>query len=238
MKSRDFIRSIASEHRLLVLGGMALILHGLNRATKDVDLWLDPMSNSSRWAEALEPHLLAYGLSASRIGDFAGTFETIHPSELASVVERDHFVRILGADEPVDIFRIPTNFDVRDFDEAWARGRLLEDDLRLMDEVDIVLSKLNTGRDQDVNDIGFLENKIENAYRAKLSSCSLDEACTLLERFVTPETAYFAATKAADIQVRAYGERLLQDMVEDGNLYAVELQTRFRARARDNDLTR
>ena len=39
----QFIRKLTQRHRVVVLGGLAVIAHGLSRSTYDGDIWLDPM---------------------------------------------------------------------------------------------------------------------------------------------------------------------------------------------------
>ena len=40
------ISALATKHRVLMLGGMAVISYGLDRKTKDVDVWLEPMAGA------------------------------------------------------------------------------------------------------------------------------------------------------------------------------------------------
>lgn len=49
----QFIEALASQHRVLVIGGLAVIAHGFNRPTKDAGVWLEPLNSASEWAEAL-----------------------------------------------------------------------------------------------------------------------------------------------------------------------------------------
>jgi hypothetical protein len=48
-----FIRELAARHRVILLGGMAMIAHGLTRQTKDFDIWLEPFSGAQEWAAML-----------------------------------------------------------------------------------------------------------------------------------------------------------------------------------------
>ncbi len=36
----EFITALAADHRVLVIGGLAVIAHGFNRPTQDADVWL------------------------------------------------------------------------------------------------------------------------------------------------------------------------------------------------------
>ncbi len=48
-----FIRELAARHRVILLGGMAMIAHGLTRQTEDFDIWLEPFSGAQEWAAML-----------------------------------------------------------------------------------------------------------------------------------------------------------------------------------------
>ena len=50
--TREFISALTERHRVIVIGGLAVIAHGFNRPTKDADVWLDPMETPEAWAEA------------------------------------------------------------------------------------------------------------------------------------------------------------------------------------------
>jgi hypothetical protein len=39
----QFVRILTGSHRVMVLGGLAVIAHGLSRSTYDGDVWLEPM---------------------------------------------------------------------------------------------------------------------------------------------------------------------------------------------------
>lgn len=39
----DLVRRLAARFRVLTLGGVAVITHGLSRNTHDLGVWLDPM---------------------------------------------------------------------------------------------------------------------------------------------------------------------------------------------------
>ena len=51
---QTFIDRLTESHRVVVLGGLAVIAHGYSRHTQDADVWLDPMESPEVWAAALE----------------------------------------------------------------------------------------------------------------------------------------------------------------------------------------
>jgi hypothetical protein len=48
----------------VLLGGAAVILHGMNRSTKDFDIWMDPYPDADTWAAPIA-HLLEQDPSLS-----------------------------------------------------------------------------------------------------------------------------------------------------------------------------
>jgi hypothetical protein len=54
------VHALSARHRVILLGGMAVIGHGLSRKTKDVDIWLEPMKTAAAWATALKECLGAF----------------------------------------------------------------------------------------------------------------------------------------------------------------------------------
>ena len=54
IKTDHFIKYLTQNHRVVVLGGLAMIVHGLSASTREVEIWLDPMASSHEWASSLE----------------------------------------------------------------------------------------------------------------------------------------------------------------------------------------
>jgi hypothetical protein len=53
--------------------------------------------------------------------------------------------------------------------------------VRLMEAIDLIVTKQLTDRPHDETDIRFLTNKIEAQYRARLRRCSEAEAAAMLD---------------------------------------------------------
>lgn len=231
MKSaHEIIKRLAKQNRVLVLGGIAVIAHGLPRATQDVDVWVDPLHDTHAWATALRRVLEFEGLTAAHVVGEGGIFAAIKPAEIERVVAEDHFVRLLGANRPIDVFRMPRNFEAGDFNQVWQRARPLRDGTRVPDEIDIILTKINTGRPHDEADTRYLESKVVASYQEQLKHCPFEEARRLLDRFATPEIVAFAATEAQDPRVREISEGILLQMIGAGDPYASELAVDIRRR--------
>ncbi|MBV8196799.1 MAG: hypothetical protein JO263_01580 [Candidatus Eremiobacteraeota bacterium] len=226
--AREAISRLANRHRVLILGGIAVIAHGLPRATQDVDIWLDPSQDIGAWADVVRRWLVAEGLTCARATERVGLFAAIESAEIERVASADSFIRALGADRPIDVFFQLRNLERSDFDPAWHRARPLQDGPRVLDAVDLLLTKLGTERDHDAADAQFLERRIEAQYKDRLRHCSFEEATMLLQRFATPEILAFAATDSDEPRVRKIAGEMLEEMARSGDPYAVDLAARLR----------
>jgi len=139
------------------------------------------------------------------------------------VANEDRLIRIAGTNRPIDVFYIPNELEAADFEGVWQRGKPLEHGIRLMEEIDLIVTKQLTNRPNDRTDIRFLQDKIEAAYRDRLRTCSAEEAQEMLARFATPEIAAFAVKEASDADVRSLGWKLLNEMREAGDPFAEDL---------------
>jgi hypothetical protein len=73
MTAQEAVAFLASKRRTVLLGGMAMILHGLSRNTKDYDIWLDPLPDAQTWAAAIQQLLRREPpLQVQRISAFGG----------------------------------------------------------------------------------------------------------------------------------------------------------------------
>jgi len=224
----QFIAALASQHRVLVIGGLAVIAHGFNRPTKDVDVWLDPLDSSAAWAEALQ--LVCAGFSGLTIHTLPGWRPVAGPA-IAAAAEDIGMVRVLGLDCPVDIFRRPNEFPADSFDEVFERSTPNADATRLPDPLDLIITKLNTGRDQDLDDSRHLESVIHNRYRAILPAASLDEVRYLFDRFLDWEVCRMALANPSQ-DVRHYAVECLREMAAEGDPFPKRCSKTARFRIR------
>jgi hypothetical protein len=72
---------------------------------------------------------------------------------------------------------------------VWERGTPIDHGVRLIEAIDLIVTKQLTDRPHDETDIRFLTQKIEAEYSSRLRTCSEAEAASMLERFATPEIA-------------------------------------------------
>jgi hypothetical protein len=210
---------LAGKRRVLMLGGLAVISHGHPRPTYVADIWLDPSLSLEAWTDAVFDLL---EIQSNMRFVSIGKWVDIPRAEMAQVISRDGVVRLMGANQPLDIFRDPNEIDMSSFDEVWSRALPLDDGTRLPDAVDLLLSKQDTGRDKDLQDIAFLEAKIEREYLEKLPQADEATARHMLERFLTPKVAHAALSHPSNT-VRELGLRFLHELADEGNPFAADI---------------
>jgi hypothetical protein len=215
----QFIETLAARQRVLVIGGLAVIAHGFNRPTKDADIWLDPLGSPSEWADAL--FLFCSDFPGLTLHSLPG-WRPVEGLEIAAAAEEIGMVRILGLDCPIDVFRQPNEFPAESFDEVFERSTLNADGTRLPDPLDLIITKLNTGRDQDRYDSQHLESVIRERYRKLLPAASLDEVRKLFERFLDWEVCQIALTHPTQ-EVRDYAVECLREMATEGDPFSQAL---------------
>jgi hypothetical protein len=211
--------TLATEHRVVILGGLAVISHGHSRPTFDADIWLDPSLPIHEWTRAV--YSLRDAFPELRFLEIA-TWQEIPEDRFSSVVERDGVFRMMGASQPLDIFRAPNELHMEEFDEVWGRATRLDDGTRLPDVIDLLVTKQETGRDKDTQDIAFLEAKAEREYLEKLPGASEEDARVMLERFLTPRVAQLALQHPGG-KVRAMALQFIHEMADEGNPYAQDI---------------
>ena len=218
-----FLRRLTSRHRVLLLGGLAVIAHGLSRATKDADVWLEPMTSASEWAEALAA--VAAEFPNVRFVRLPGWRSVPTRAEIAAAVEETRMVRVLGLECPLDVFREPNEIEAGSFDLMWAQSTPKDDGVHLPAPVDLILSKENTGRESDQRDIFFLESVIRADLGGRLAGASLEEARGILARYCD----YVVCERALanpDPGVRTLARERLTEMAEQGDWFSRDVLAR------------
>jgi hypothetical protein len=125
--------------RYVIVGGFALALHGAIRATKDVDVLIEPtLENARRTLEALRS--LTYGIARE-----------LDP---ADVIAKP--ITIIGDDPRVDLLTIA--WSVRYADAAPSMLRIRIDDVEIpVADLETLIRSKQTGRLQDRADAEMLE---------------------------------------------------------------------------------
>jgi len=214
-----FIADLSGRGRILLLGGLAVIAHGLSRSTKDADIWLEPFGDPSRWGSCLVDALA--GWDGARFYDLRahGLADAV---EVPSIVERDGVIRITGFDRPLDVFRHPHNLELADFDDIWVRASPLSGGVRLPEDIDLLVTKEHTSRDQDAADVAFLESRIRTRLARALATCSLHEATNIFQRYLDHEICRAAlGNPLADVKNLA--RAMLEGLAHEGDPFASEI---------------
>jgi predicted nucleotidyltransferase len=126
--------------RYVIVGGFALALHGAVRATKDVDVLIDPtLDNARRALDALRG--LTYGIARE-----------LDPAE---VIARP--ITIVGDDPRVDLLTLAWSVRFADAEPKILRVRIDGVDIPYAD-IDTLIRSKQTGRLQDRADAETLED--------------------------------------------------------------------------------
>jgi hypothetical protein len=139
----DFLAALlAAEARFLVVGAHALAVHGVPRATGDIDVWIDRASeNTARVWRALD----AFGAPAAALG--------VRPADLETP---DMVVQIGLPPRRIDVLTGVTGLA---FDEAWD-GRVVhrvgELEVPFLGRDALVRNKRASGRYKDLGDLEAL----------------------------------------------------------------------------------
>jgi hypothetical protein len=127
------------EVRYLVIGGIAVVVHGYVRTTKDLDLWVDPSDANAQTA-------------ADALNDFIGL-----GIDAEALAEPSRFVRFGRPPTQVDVLNVVPGVD--SFQSAFADAlhiALDGVDLPVISLRDLRAAKRAAGRPQDLADLHHL----------------------------------------------------------------------------------
>ncbi len=127
----------AAKARYLLVGGWAVAIHAVPRATKDMDIWVEPSEEN---AAKVYRALAAYGapLGGVTVGDFA----------------TEGLVFQIG--QPPNRIDILTSVDGVAFKVAWVSRHKIKNDrqiIHLISRRHLIQNKLATGRPRDLLDV-------------------------------------------------------------------------------------
>lgn len=139
----DFLAALlASEARFLVVGAHALAVHGVPRATGDIDVWIDRTpDNAARVWSALD----GFGAPAAALG-----------VKVTDLEAPNMVVQIGLAPRRIDVLTDVTGLD---FESAWASRivhRIGALSVPFLGRGDLVRNKRATGRYKDLGDVEAL----------------------------------------------------------------------------------
>jgi len=214
-----FIRQLTSGYRVIALGGLAVIAHGHSRSTLDGDIWLEPMSDPAAWANFLENQCNAFGnLTIHRLPGWT----RVAGPEIAEAIEETSVVRVLGLDCPLDIFRKPNEVEIEAFDTFCERGTKRSDGTILPHPLDLIETKLDTGREKDLQDISFLESLVRTDYKQRLPTAPPEEARAMLERYSEWQVLRAALSNPAP-EIRELAMCQLKEFAEAGDPFSLAI---------------
>ena len=147
--NEDFLDLLAalvdSRARFLVVGAHALAVHGVPRATGDLDVWIDPdADNASRVWRAL----LAFGAPVEAVG--------LSQSDLEAP---DRVVQIGLPPRRIDLM---TDISGVSFEDAWSARvvhRVEALDVPFIGKDELISNKRAAGRTKDLADIEELDRR-------------------------------------------------------------------------------
>lgn len=145
---RFLLLLLKHEVEFILIGGYAVIYHGYERTTNDMDLWLKPTNiNRDRFIEALKDHgVVQSGLDAVKKMDFTSS-------------------QVLHIGKPPNKIDFLTKVQGLSFEEAMEKkvSVLLGDEqLPILHYDHLIISKMLAGRPQDKADVDMLQ-KIKRA---------------------------------------------------------------------------
>jgi hypothetical protein len=214
-----FVRQLTRRQRVVVLGGLAVIAHGFSRSTYDGDIWLEPMGDHREWSAVLERACLDFGgLTLHRLPGWT----PVSGEGLAEAIHETGMVRIHGLDCPLDVFRKPNEFELDEFDAVCRRAILRADGTLLPDALDLIQSKLDTGRDKDLQDIQHLESIVRADYKKRLPITTPEEAATLLGRY-SEWQVLLAALENPSPEVRELAMTHLREFAAAGDPFSLAI---------------
>jgi hypothetical protein len=216
----DFVAELTRESRLILLGGLAVIGHGMDRGTKDADLWMEPMNSTVEWLNVLNSILSKF--EGARIVTLPG-WQNLSGADLVENLEQVGMIRVEGLGVPLDLFRKPNGVEIEEFDEIWERSRSLPDHLGLPHPLDLVRTKENTQRPHDQNDHVYLMSVAREAQGDALASASNQkEALVLIDEFYD----YAVLERGLDNPLPEVREVIwseIEQLTDDGDPFAKEL---------------
>jgi hypothetical protein len=134
---------VASGARFLVVGAHAMAVHGVPRATGDLDIWIEPTPAN---AELVMRALVSFGAPVGHLGVTRADLET--PGLV---------IQMGLPPRRIDLLTMASGLD---FEGAWS-GRALHRvgtlEVPFLGRADLIRNKRASGRPKDLVDLGMLE---------------------------------------------------------------------------------
>jgi predicted nucleotidyltransferase len=141
----DFLISLEKSNvRYILIGGYAVIYHGYNRTTGDLDIWVEPTSEN-------------YTCLTKAFSDFGMSFFDVTREKFLDLSEFDVFT--FG--KPPVCIEILTAVKGLDFESTYTHSELVKYDgiqVRMIDIRDLIATKKAVHRPKDLDDLEHLKS--------------------------------------------------------------------------------
>ena len=143
---KDFIESLNKANvNYIVVGGYSVILHGYNRTTGDLDIWVGrTQENYLKLMKAFQ--LFGLPTTAIPVNDFVNNKQ----------------IEVYTFGRPPLAIDIMTEMKGASFEDAFEQAEMIEVEgqkLRLLHYNHLIMAKKAAGRHKDLDDLENLENK-------------------------------------------------------------------------------
>jgi hypothetical protein len=122
----------------------------------------------------------------------------------------------------LDLFYRPNGLACAEFDEVWKRAARWADEVRVMEPLDLLLTKENTGREQDQQDIFHLEGIIRRNLGDRLATATAAEAREIFDRYIDHVVAGRALANP-DPAVQLMAREVLEELAGQGDPFSRDL---------------
>jgi hypothetical protein len=219
LTAAGLVQDLAARHRVVVLGGRAVVFHGHPQPVHDFDVWLDPALELNVWCGVVW-HLTEGCEGVEWV--CPTNWVPISRSQIVVSVAEIGMVRLTGADSVLDVIRRPDCPRTPPFDEVWTRAMPMDDGTRMPAALDLLHTIPETDREIYQQEFVFLENRVEAEYRQTLPGADEATAIRMLEQYISPEAARIGSAHAS-VAVRDFCLRYLLEQSDAGNPFATDL---------------
>ena len=217
----EFLTNLTKSRKAILIGGLAVIAHGLSRGTKDADIWLEPMASAEDWLQAIQDAIRKYPTPLT-IHCLPG-WQELQGSELVSNINDVGMIRVNGLPVPLDIFRKPNGYEISQFKSVWKNAQVHTAGVRLPRAADLIPTKESTGRERDSGDWFFLLNKSRQEQGDALAKAkTAEQAHSILADYFDYEICK-RGLKNPHPEVRNIILEELQILAADGDPFAKEI---------------
>ena len=139
------IELLDADARFIIVGAHAMAVHGVPRATGDMDVWISPAASN---AERVWAALQRFGAPVAQLGVTLEDLQT--PGMVVQIGQPPRRIDLL------------TDVSGLDFDEAWSHRTMHSIGPRtvpFLSREDLIRNKRASGRPKDVADLSLLEDE-------------------------------------------------------------------------------